>query len=120
MRYWRQLIREILKGYRVDVGRFSIGSILCLQFDALGLWVLDPVDGTKGYLRGERYAVCLSLIIDARVELGVIGCPNLPVDPLKPDGKKGALFVAVRGRLFRQRRRLTCCSRRRCREDRRT
>jgi 3'(2'), 5'-bisphosphate nucleotidase len=61
------------------------------------MWVLDPVDGTKGYLRGEQYAVCLALIVDSKVELGVIGCPNLPTDPSKPDGQKGALFVAVRG-----------------------
>ena len=61
------------------------------------MWTLDPIDGTKGFLRGEQYAVCLALVIDARVELGVIGCPNLPSDKDKPDGGKGALFIAVRG-----------------------
>ncbi|KAH9840604.1 3(2),5-bisphosphate nucleotidase HAL2 [Rhodofomes roseus] len=57
------------------------------------MWTLDPIDGTKGFLRGEQYAVCLALIVDARVELGVIGCPNLP----SPDGTRGAIFVATRG-----------------------
>src|ERR1700761_3705396 len=61
------------------------------------MWTLDPIDGTKGFLRGEQYAVCLALIIDARVELGVIGCPNLPLEIGKEDGERGALFVAVRG-----------------------
>lgn len=61
------------------------------------MWTLDPIDGTKGFLRGEQYAVCLALIIDAEVKLGVIGCPNLPVDSSKPDGPRGCLFVAVRG-----------------------
>jgi 3'-phosphoadenosine 5'-phosphosulfate (PAPS) 3'-phosphatase len=42
------------------------------------MWTLDPIDGTKGFLRGWQYAVCLALLVDARVELGVIGCPNLP------------------------------------------
>jgi 3'(2'), 5'-bisphosphate nucleotidase len=28
------------------------------------LWALDPIDGTKGFLRGGQYAVCLGLIID--------------------------------------------------------
>jgi 3'(2'), 5'-bisphosphate nucleotidase len=65
--------------------------------DGLGMWTLDPIDGTKGFLRGEQYAVCLALIIDAQVELGVIGCPNLPVDPSNPNGARGCLFVAVRG-----------------------
>jgi 3'-phosphoadenosine 5'-phosphosulfate (PAPS) 3'-phosphatase len=45
------------------------------------MWTLDPIDGTKGFLRGGQYAVCLALLIDARVELGVIGCPNLPSIP---------------------------------------
>ncbi|KAH9172525.1 3',5'-bisphosphate nucleotidase [Lactarius sanguifluus] len=63
------------------------------------MWTLDPIDGTKGFLRGGQYAVCLALLVDARVELGVIGCPNLPTDTNgdDDDGEKGALFVAVRG-----------------------
>jgi 3'(2'), 5'-bisphosphate nucleotidase len=62
-----------------------------------GFWCLDPIDGTKGFLRGEQYAVCLALVVDSQVQLGVIGCPNLPQDPKQPDGARGALFVAVRG-----------------------
>lgn len=58
---------------------------------------MDPIDGTKGFLRGEQYAVCLALIVDARVQLGVMGCPNLPVDAANPAGERGCLFVAVRG-----------------------
>ena len=27
-------------------------------------WTLDPIDGTKGFLRGEQYAVALALIVD--------------------------------------------------------
>jgi 3'(2'), 5'-bisphosphate nucleotidase len=40
------------------------------------MWTLDLIDGTKWFLRGGQYAVCLALLIDAQVELGVIGCPN--------------------------------------------
>ncbi|PSS08892.1 hypothetical protein PHLCEN_2v3382, partial [Hermanssonia centrifuga] len=58
-------------------------------------WTLDPIDGTKGFLRGEQYAVCLALIADSRVELGVIGCPNLPTSSSSPD-ERGCVFVAVR------------------------
>jgi 3'(2'), 5'-bisphosphate nucleotidase len=53
-------------------------------------WTLDPIDGTKGFLRGEQYAVALGLIEDGEVVLGVLGCPNL-------DEGRGALFGAVRG-----------------------
>jgi len=61
------------------------------------MWTLDPIDGTKGFLRGGQYAVCLALIEDAQVQLGVIGCPNLLVDPSNQDGPRGCLFVAVKG-----------------------
>ncbi|KAJ2391175.1 3'(2'),5'-bisphosphate nucleotidase [Coemansia sp. RSA 2611] len=60
-------------------------------------WTLDPIDGTKGFLRGEQFAVCLALIIDGQVHLGVVGCPNLPYDMSKPDGERGVLMVAVKG-----------------------
>ncbi|OBZ73069.1 3'(2'),5'-bisphosphate nucleotidase [Grifola frondosa] len=61
------------------------------------MWTLDPIDGTKGFLRGEQYAVCLALIVDSRVELGVMGCPNLPVNAADPTGARGCIFLAVRG-----------------------
>ncbi len=60
-------------------------------------WTLDPVDGTKGFLRGGQYAVALSLIEDGEVMLGVLGCPNLPVDPHDAEAGLGCLFVAERG-----------------------
>ncbi|XP_006349983.1 PAP-specific phosphatase HAL2-like [Solanum tuberosum] len=39
-------------------------------------WVLDPVDGTLGFVRGGQYAVALALIDNAEVVVGVLGCPN--------------------------------------------
>ncbi|KAL0306483.1 UNVERIFIED_CONTAM: PAP-specific phosphatase HAL2-like [Sesamum radiatum] len=46
-------------------------------------WVLDPVDGTLGFVRGNQYAVALAMIVDGEVVIGVLGCPNYPV---KGDG----------------------------------
>lgn len=59
-------------------------------------WTLDPIDGTKGFLRGEQYAVALALIDNGEVVLGVLGCPNLPVDTSDKE-KLGCLFYALRG-----------------------
>jgi 3'(2'), 5'-bisphosphate nucleotidase len=70
------------------------------------IWALDPIDGTKGFLRGGQYAVCLALMVDGVPTVGVIGCPNLPIDDQAPldsstgvdaDDKegKGVLFGAV-------------------------
>ncbi|CAK9325162.1 unnamed protein product [Citrullus colocynthis] len=42
-------------------------------------WVLDPVDGTLGFVRGDQYAVALALIENGKVVLGVLGCPNYPL-----------------------------------------
>ena len=72
------------------------------------IWALDPIDGTKGFLRGGQYAVCLALMVDGDVKVGVLGCPNLPVDdavPLTEDlganasdaEGKGVLFSGVLG-----------------------
>lgn len=72
------------------------------------VWALDPIDGTKGFLRGGQYAVCLALIEDGDVKVGAIGCPNLPVDDsatLSADigahqtgnSGKGVLFSAIKG-----------------------
>ncbi len=54
-------------------------------------WTLDPIDGTKGFLRGEQFAIALALIQDGQVRLGILGCPNLP------PASGGTLFWAVPG-----------------------
>ncbi|KAG9005688.1 hypothetical protein FRB93_009614 [Tulasnella sp. JGI-2019a] len=63
------------------------------------MWCLDPIDGTKGFLRGGQYAVCLALIVDATVQVGVIGCPNLPFEDAAGEivPGQGSIYVAVRG-----------------------
>ena len=60
-------------------------------------WTVDPIDGTKGFLRHEQYAVALALIEDGRPRLGVLGCPNLPADFDDPQAEIGFLFYAVEG-----------------------
>lgn len=61
------------------------------------VWALDPIDGTKGFLRGGQYAVCLALLEDGKPVLGVMGTPNLPLDYKNP-GEKGVLFVTSKGK----------------------
>ncbi|MFQ5848692.1 MAG: 3'(2'),5'-bisphosphate nucleotidase [Candidatus Methylomirabilales bacterium] len=60
-------------------------------------WAVDPIDGTTGFLRGDQYAVALALIEDGEVVLGVLGCPNLPLDASHPGGPRGCLFSAWKG-----------------------
>ncbi|WOD39370.1 3'(2'),5'-bisphosphate nucleotidase [Nodosilinea sp. E11] len=55
-------------------------------------WTLDPIDGTKGFLRGDQYAIALALIEDGEIKVGVLGCPFLSFG-----NETGLLLVAVRG-----------------------
>lgn len=60
-------------------------------------WTLDPVDGTKGFLRGGQFAIALALVIKGQVAAAVLGCPNLG-PTLEADRGSGSLFTAVRGK----------------------
>ncbi len=60
-------------------------------------WTLDPIDGTKGFLRGEQYAIALALIIDGHVRIGVLGCPNLRDGYIPDIGGPGSLLGAQLG-----------------------
>lgn len=58
-------------------------------------WTLDPIDGTKGFLRGDQYAVALALIVGGEVVVAAIACPNLTLTAYPET--KGVIAIAVRG-----------------------
>ncbi len=60
-------------------------------------WTLDPIDGTKGFLRGDQYAVALALVRKGRVEVGALACPNLQEARLMYSHGPGTLALAVYG-----------------------
>ncbi len=62
-------------------------------------FTLDPVDGTKGFLRRQQYAISLALIDGGAVMSGVVGCPNLPRIDARFDeaDEHGCLGYATRG-----------------------
>ncbi|MGH7129607.1 MAG: inositol monophosphatase family protein, partial [Planctomycetaceae bacterium] len=59
-------------------------------------WTLDPIDGTKGFLRGDQYAIAIALIVEGRVEVAALGCPNLG-RPAYDSEPAGVVLWAVRG-----------------------
>jgi 3'(2'), 5'-bisphosphate nucleotidase len=92
--------RETLERITLFVGRFAPGATpdsVCAWIDrgsaesAARFWTLDPIDGTKGFLRGDQYAVALGLVYDGGVQVGVLGCPKLSLG----DGE-GVLLAAAR------------------------
>ena len=56
-------------------------------------WTVDPIDGTKGFLRRDQYAISLALIVDGQLELGILGCPNLGTKSQSGN----SLYYAIRG-----------------------
>lgn len=97
-------VQQINSSANDKLGTITTGDQLCDAVDhgnSKGgrkgrIWALDPIDGTKGFLRGDQYAVCLALMVDGVVQVGVIGCPNLPHQLRDPNSKRGGLFTAVR------------------------
>ncbi|XP_010468220.1 PREDICTED: putative PAP-specific phosphatase, mitochondrial, partial [Camelina sativa] len=57
-------------------------------------WALDPIDGTRGFLKGDEalYVVGLALVVDNEIVLGVMGCPNWPGD--LSDQSTGTLMIS--------------------------
>jgi 3'(2'), 5'-bisphosphate nucleotidase len=82
---------------------FATPQAVCGWIDAGGkalaarYWTLDPIDGTKGFLRNDQYAIALALVEDGDVKVGALACPALPLDLDDPGSEIGVLFVAVRG-----------------------
>lgn len=56
-------------------------------------WTLDPIDGTKGFIRGDQYAIALAQIVEGELALGIMGCPALPFD----EENMGVIFTAIAG-----------------------
>ena len=65
-----------------------------------GFWTLDPVDGTKGFLRRQQYAVALAWIEHGAPLVGALGCPHLPPNPdgdVEHADPTGCIASAARG-----------------------
>ena len=92
-----------------DAAGFSVEQ-LCSIVDtrrpnAKRWWVLDPIDGTKGFMRKAQYCTALSLIdvyegdYEREAVVGVLGCPNLERDGSLREGSDGdgVVVAAARG-----------------------
>jgi 3'(2'), 5'-bisphosphate nucleotidase len=56
-------------------------------------WILDPVDGTKGFIRGDQYAIALALYEEGQIEMGILGCPRYATGARS----EGLIIAARRG-----------------------
>ncbi len=74
--------RELSPGITAD----EVIQALKRDTSAVGdrCWVLDPIDGTRGFLRGDQYAIVLALIERGKVTFAMMACPNLCVGSVGP------------------------------------
>lgn len=99
----QQSFRDRVRAELSKVGIEADDDTICGWIDRGGhdaaggrYWTLDPIDGTKGFLRSQQYAISLALLVDGRIDVAVLCCPNLPMKTID-DGPKGCLYTAVRG-----------------------
>ena len=94
-----QTVVEVLQGVVPDLAPDRVLEVIDRGCGAPGerFWTLDPIDGTKGFVRGDQYAVALALVVRGRVELGLMGCPQLSLMESPPE-LIGSIVYAIRGR----------------------
>ncbi|KAL6240708.1 hypothetical protein RBB50_012418 [Rhinocladiella similis] len=67
------------------------------------IWIMDPIDGTAAFLRGQQYGVSLALIENGKEVIGVLGCPNISTEMNEVSEAEvdttglGLMLSAVRG-----------------------
>ncbi|MBC8098734.1 MAG: 3'(2'),5'-bisphosphate nucleotidase [Armatimonadetes bacterium] len=58
-------------------------------------WVIDPIDGTKGFLAMRHFAIAVGVLESGSITAGVMGCPGYP------GYAGGALMYAQDGKTYR-------------------
>ena len=96
--------RALVQRFVTDaVGGYVFEEQVCAWLDfgkqgqAERTWIVDPIDGTKGFLAGRHYCVAIALMIGQEPVLGVLASPGLFCDEPEPPEDLGALTYAQRG-----------------------
>lgn len=94
-----EAVRIVYPGIALDEVRQAIDAGMDARQEAT--WdALDPIDGTKGYVRGGQYAIALARIADGRPTRAAMACPRLAKqsEPLEVAREPGCVFVAAAGK----------------------
>ncbi len=87
----RVLEREVLVedvAHWLDFGRERAGE---------RVWVVDPIDGTKGFLRGDQFAVAVALLVGGELAAAALACPLMPYGGPGATDARGSIAAAERG-----------------------
>ena len=91
---------DVLKPFLGELNRQNIMDYLdmnCSFTKEKSYWVLDPLDGTKGFLRGDQYAISLGHVNEGFIDVGILACPRLRLSSFWGMGNridKGYTFFA--------------------------
>lgn len=82
----------------IDVTKEDVVSWMDLgrETKATTHWAVDPIDGTRGFVKGLRYCVAVAHIESTQPTWGALACPEYPSE----DGN-GFLFVADQEGVYR-------------------
>ncbi len=96
--------RALVQRFVTDaVGGYVFEEQICAWLDfgkqkqAERMWVIDPIDGTKGFLGGRHYCIAIGLLERGEPVLGVLASPAFYSDAANPPQDAGALIYARRG-----------------------
>lgn len=89
------LLRAVAKATEMDVTDVLKVIDLCSHEGGDGerTWILDPIDGTRGFIAMRQYCIALGLVEGGIARVGVLGCPNLD----SGNAENGCLFHAEQG-----------------------
>ena len=73
----RKLVDAQLTAQGIGEGSVSLLSKAEHSVNQNEYWCLDPIDGTRGFLRGDHYAIALARINRGRVVQSFLCCPRL-------------------------------------------
>ncbi len=65
-------------------------------------WVIDPIDGTKGFINMRHYAVAVGIVEDGVPVGGVIGAPGYG-DGVSGNDDEGLIFYTKDGKAYQER-----------------
>lgn len=60
-------------------------------------WTLDPIDGTKGFLRNEQWVIAAALVEAGQVVLAGLVCPHLDLTGQSTKAGPGCIIAASQG-----------------------
>ncbi len=89
----RRLLAQVL-GQPVSEGELTGWLDFGAERSAARTWVIDPIDGTKGFLARRHYVIACGLLREGRLAAGIIAAPGY-------GGGAGALFYTAAGAAWR-------------------